>query len=238
MTAFKESFHLEGGELIRQVTFGLNDGVVSIFALLAGLAGAGQSSETILITLLAASVAGALSMAAGEYVSNKSEADYYRHEIEQERLEIELCPHVEKEELRLIYRRKGFEGEMLENIVDTITRDKDLWVREMVVDELGVADDEPEGGFKTSFVILLSFLGGAAFPTLPYVLAGPLGAGGEEAFIGATCVTVLGLFMAGAMKKFVTGVNWLKSGLEMLGVGFFAFIISYLIGLAIPGAGV
>ena len=105
MTAFKESFHLEGGELIRQVTFGLNDGVVSIFALLAGLVGAGQSSETILITLLAASVAGALSMAAGEYVSNKSEADFYRHEIEQERLEIELCPHVEKEELRLIYNR-------------------------------------------------------------------------------------------------------------------------------------
>ena len=237
MTAFKESFHLEGGELIRQVTFGLNDGVVSIFALLAGLVGAGQNLETILITLIAASVAGALSMAAGEYVSNKSEADYYRHEIEQERLEIELCPHVEIEELRLIYRKKGFEGALLEEIVDTISKDKDLWVREMVIDELGVAESEPEDGFKTSVVILFAFLGGAAFPTLPYMFAGIAGWEGQTTFIAATCITVFGLFMAGAMKKFVTGVNWLKSGLEMLGVGFFAFFISYIVGLLIPGAG-
>ena len=235
MTAFKESFHLEGGELVRQVTFGLNDGVVSIFALLAGLAGAGQSSETILITLLAASVAGALSMAAGEYVSNKSEADYYRHEIEQERLEIELCPHIEKEELRLIYQRKGFSGELLDEIVDTITKDKKLWVKEMVVDELGVADADPEGGFKTSFVILLAFLGGAAFPTLPYMLSGVFHLEAQTTFIVATCVTVFGLFLAGALKRFVTGVNWMKSGMEMLVVGFFAFSISYLIGLLIPG---
>lgn len=235
MTAFKESFHLEGGEIIRQITFGLNDGVVSIFALLAGLAGAGQSGETILITLLAASVAGALSMAAGEYVSNKSESDYYQHEIEQERLEIELCPHVEKEELRLLYRRKGFEGELLENIVETLSKDKDLWVREMVIDELGVADVDPESGFKTSIVIFFAFLAGAAFPTLPYVFAGPMGLAAQPTFVFATCITVFGLFMAGALKKFVTGVNWLKSGLEMLGVGFFAFSISYVIGLFIPG---
>lgn len=238
MTAFKESFHLEGGELIRQVTFGLNDGVVSIFALLAGLAGAGQSSDTILITLLAASVAGALSMAAGEYVSNKSEGDFYRHEIEQERLEIELCPHIEKEELRLIYRRKGFEGQLLEDIVEKIVEDKELWVQEMVVGELGVVDVEQVEGFKTSLVILVSFLGGAAFPTLPYLLAGPLGFEPYITFVVATCVTVIGLFGAGAMKKFVTGVNWLKSGFEMLIVGFFAFGISYLIGLIIPGAGI
>lgn len=237
MTAFRESFHLEGGEMVRQVTFGLNDGVVSIFALLAGLAGAGQSSETILITLLAASVAGALSMAAGEYVSNKSEVDFYRHEIEQERIEIELCPHIEKEELRLIYQKKGFSGEILEEVVDTICKDKDLWVREMVIDELGVADSEPEGGFKTSIVILFAFLGGAAFPTLPYVISSPLQMSGNTTFYVATCVTVFGLFLAGALKKYVTGVNWFKSGCEMLGVGFFAFSISYVIGLFIPGAG-
>jgi vacuolar iron transporter family protein len=237
MTAFKESFHLEGGEIIRQVTFGLNDGVVSIFALLAGLVGAGQSSETILITLLAASVAGALSMAAGEYVSNKSEADFYRHEIEQERLEIELCPHIEREELTLIYRRKGFEGELLIEIVDTIVKDKGLWVKEMVAGELGVVDVEQEGGFKTSLVILFSFISGAAFPTLPYLLAGPMGLEAQSTFVAATCVTVFGLFGAGAMKKYVTGVSWAKSGFEMLLVGFFAFIVSFLIGLAIPGAG-
>ncbi len=237
MTAFRESFHLEGGELIRQVTFGLNDGVVSIFALLAGLVGAGQDSETILITLIAASVAGALSMAAGEYVSNKSEGEFYRHEIEQERLEIELCPHIEKEELRQMYLRKGFEGGLLEDIVEKITQDKDLWVREMVVGELGVAEVEEEDGCKTSLVILFAFLGGAAFPTLPYLMAGLFDLSATSTFVVASCVTVFGLFGAGAMKKFVTGVSWIKSGLEMLAVGFFAFSISYIIGLLIPGAG-
>lgn len=237
MSGFKESFHLEGGELVRQVTFGVNDGVVSIFALLAGLVGAGQSSETILITLLAASVAGALSMAAGEYVSNKSEGDFYRHEVEQERLEIELCPHIEKEELRLLYMKKGFEGHLLEEVVEKITADKELWVQEMVAGELGVVDIEPDEGFKTAFVILFSFLAGAAFPTLPYLLAGPFGFEPKSTFVVATCVTIFGLFAAGAMKKYVTGVNWIKSGLEMLIVGLFAFSISFLIGLAIPGAG-
>ena len=62
--------------------------------------------------------------------------------------------------------------------------------------------------------------------------------GGKATFITATCITVIGLFLTGAMKKYVTGVNWLKSGLEMLGVGFFTFSISYIIGLFIPGAGV
>jgi len=75
---------------------------------------------------------------------------------------------------------------------------------------------EQEDGFKTSVVILFAFLGGAAFPAVPYLLAGPLGFAAKTTFIVATCITVIGLFGAGAMKKFVTGVNWLKSGFEML----------------------
>ncbi|MCB2182632.1 MAG: VIT1/CCC1 transporter family protein [Desulfobulbaceae bacterium] len=233
--AFEEKFHLEGGELIRQATFGLNDGVVSIFALLAGVAGAGQEPQTILITLLAATIAGALSMAAGEYVSSKSERDFYRHEIEQERLEIELCPHVEKEELRLIYQRKGFEGELLDEIVAGLAENKEVWTREMVMAELGVAGVDEEDGFKSSLIIFFAFIAGAAFPTLPYLFCLPLGVAPQTTFYIATCITVFGLFTAGALKKFVTGVNWFKSGFEMLGVGFFAYLISYLIGLAIPG---
>lgn len=236
--AFEEKFHLEGGELIRQATFGLNDGVVSIFALLAGVAGAGQAPETILVTLLAATVAGALSMAAGEYVSSKSERDFYRHEIEQERLEIELCPQVEKEELRLIYRRKGFEGELLEQVVGRLSNDKEVWTREMVMAELGVAGVEEENQIKSSLIIFVAFVGGAAFPTLPYLLCIPLGVEPRIIFYIASGVTVIGLFGAGALKRFVTGVNWLKSGLEMLAVGFFAYLISYLIGLAIPGVNI
>lgn len=234
MATYTDKFHLQGGELIRQITFGMNDGVVSVFALLAGLAGAGQEPKVIVITLLAATIAGALSMAAGEFISSKSEADYYNHEIEQESLEIKLCPEIEKEELRKIYKDKGFEGELLDQVVDHLVKDKEIWVREMVIDELGVTDIEQGSGVKTALIIFVAFILGACFPTLPYLFLVSFDVDPLVIFKSATIVTVGGLFLAGALKKFVTGVNWLKSGGEMLLVGFFAFSISYAIGLFIP----
>jgi vacuolar iron transporter family protein len=231
---FLDNFHLQGGEIIRQITFGMNDGVVSIFALLAGVAGAGQPPHIILITLLAATVAGALSMAAGEFISNKSENDYYNHEISQERLEIKLIPEIEKEEIRKIYRKKGFRGNLLEQVVDKITEDEDLWAREMVIDELGVTELEHKSELKSAIVIFFAFLVGACFPVLPYLLLLKSSLKSMSIFYTATIVTVVGLFIAGAMKKFVTGVNWFKSGIEMLLVGACAYGISYLIGSFIP----
>ncbi|MBT4289902.1 MAG: hypothetical protein HOD92_21465 [Deltaproteobacteria bacterium] len=231
---FLDNFHLQGGEIIRQITFGMNDGVVSIFALLAGVAGAGQPPHIILITLLAATVAGALSMAAGEFISNKSENDYYNHEISQERLEIKLIPEIEKEEVRKIYRNKGFSGNLLEQVVDKITENEDLWAREMVIDELGVTELEHKSGLKSAFVIFFAFVVGACFPVLPYLILLKSSLDSMDIFYIATIVTVVGLFLSGAMKKFVTGVNWFKSGFEMLVVGACAYAISYLIGSIIP----
>lgn len=234
MRSYTDKFHLQGGELIRQITFGMNDGVVSIFALLAGVAGAGQDAKVILITLVAATVAGALSMAAGEFISSKSESDYFNHEIEQESLEIRLCPEIEKEELRRIYQAKGLKGEVLNSVVDQIAENPEQWVREMVIDELGTTELEHEAEIKSSLIIFVAFILGACFPTLPYLVLINFDIPSEILFRIATGVTVGGLFLAGALKHFVTGVNWLKSGIEMLAVGFFAFSVAYLIGLFIP----
>lgn len=229
-----EKFHLQGGELIKEITFGANDGIVSVFALLAGVAGAGQSPQTILIALLAATIAGALSMAAGEFISAKGEHEYYAHEIEQERLEIALTPEIEKEEIRLIYKRKGFSGDLLDKVVDQIVQDEDRWVREMVVDELGITDLDQTPSLKTSFIIFFAFIMGALFPVLPYAILFQAAIDPLVLFWIATGVTFGGLFLAGSLKTFVTGVNWLKSGVEMLIVGIFAFGVSYLIGTIIP----
>jgi len=231
---YEDKFHLQGGELIRQVTFGMNDGVVSIFALLAGLAGAGQDTNTILITLLAATIAGALSMAAGEFISGKSERDFFNHEINQERLEIKLCPDIEREEVRKIYLKKGFSGELLEQVVDKITEDEDRWVREMIIDELETTELEHELEFTPSVIIFFAFILGACFPTLPYIFLVKTQLSADTLFYIATAVTVAGLFLAGALKKFVTGVNWFKSGMEMLAIGFFAYAVSYIVGCFFP----
>lgn len=231
---YEDKFHFQGGEIIRQITFGMNDGVVSIFALLAGVVGAGQPPNIVLITLTAATIAGALSMAAGEFISGKSESDYYKYEIEQEKLEIKLCPEIEKEEIRKIYAKKGFEGEILEKIVKQITSDEERWVREMVIDEIGVTELDHDLEFKNSIVIFFSFIGGSIFPLLPYLILASSTVNPMTIFKIATGVTLAGLFIAGAAKKFVTGVNWFKSGIEMLIVGVFAFGVSYLIGYFIP----
>ncbi|MHA1683529.1 MAG: VIT1/CCC1 transporter family protein [Promethearchaeota archaeon] len=225
---YQDQFHVQGGEIIRQIVFGMNDGIVSIFALLAGVAGAGLDAKTILITLLAASIAGALSMAAGEFISSKSERNYFENEIKQERLEVKLVPEIEKEELRMIYRKKGFSGDILEKIVEQITKDTELWIREMVIDELGIANLEQGGELKGVIMIFISFIGGSMFPTLPYVFLQYLAPGGI--FLVAAFVTFFGLFAVGAIKKFITGVNWLKSGFEMLVAGTLAFTASYFIG--------
>ncbi len=231
---YLDKFHLQGGELIRQITFGMNDGVVSIFALLAGVVGAGQAPDTVVITLLAAAVAGALSMAAGEFISGKSESDFYNHEIEQERLEIKLCPDIEKEEVMRIYSQKGFKGKLLDDIADEIVKDDDRWVREMIIDEIGVTELKHENDIKNSVVIFFAFLLGASFPVLPYLILTKTSFEEMNIFWIASVVTFGGLFLAGALKKFVTGVNWFKSGLEMLLVGLFAYGVSYVIGYFIP----
>ena len=100
--------------------------------------------------------------------------------------------------------------------------------------ELGVTELEQKSGFKNAIVIFFAFIGGACFPVLPYLLMFRSSMDSINIFYIATFVTVAGLFMAGALKKFVTGVNWLKSGMEMLLVGLFAFFVSYLIGSFIP----
>ncbi len=232
MKSYKEKMHLEGGEVIRNVILGMNDGIVSIFALLAGVAGAQQSALTILISLLAATIAGALSMGVGDYISSKSEQDYYRKEINQERLEIKLVPEVEKQELRRIYKKKGFEGVVLDQVVNTITKDPEQWALENVIEELGVAELEQKGVAKSSFVTFLAFFIGAFFPMGPYLFM-YLWASETVMFWTATILTFSGLFLVGVLKKFITGKIWWRSGVEMLIAGTFAFGVSYLIGIGI-----
>jgi VIT1/CCC1 family predicted Fe2+/Mn2+ transporter len=142
-----------------------------------------------------------------------------------------LVPDVEKMEIREIYRRKGFKGNVLEEIVDQITSDPDRWLRELVIEEIGIADLETEGVWKNILTIFLSFCLGASFSVIPYMVF--QGLPGDTIFQIASGVTFGGLFIVGALKKFVTGQHWLKSGLEMLLVGAFTFLISYYIGEAV-----
>jgi VIT1/CCC1 family predicted Fe2+/Mn2+ transporter len=229
--AYQEKTHLVGGELIRQIALGMNDGVVSIFALLAGIAGAGQESQTILITLLAATVAGAVSMAAGEFISSKNENAFYENEINKEKIELKLVPEIERKEIRLIYQKKGLSGSELDKVVTQITSNPELWLRELVTEELGITEANKSNLWKNTLVIFGAFCLGASFSVIPYLFYRVIPS--NILFIVATIITLGGLFIVGALKKFITGQFWLKSALEMLLVGVFTFIVTYLIGMAV-----
>src|SRR5271157_4358094 len=232
---FQDKGHVEGGNLVRQIVMGMNDGVVSVLALLAGVRGAGQSIQTIIITLVAATVAGAMSMAAGEFLSGKSERDYHRNEIARERVEIKLVPEVEKDEIRQIYQHKGFDGDLLEQATERITQDETLWVTEMVNEELGIANLEEEPLLKNVIIIFCAFVIGAMLPTMPYLLL-PRTLSDNIIFMIAALVAFAGMFVVGALKKFITGIYWVKSGLEMVLVGGFAFAVTFVLGLLVGGA--
>lgn len=228
--------HVQGGDIVRQIVMGMNDGVVSVLSILAGIVGAHQPANIVLLTLLAATIAGAMSMAAGEFLSGKSERDYHRNEIARERVEIKLIPEFEKDEIRRIYQKKGFTGDNLEQTVEQIIKDEDLWVKEMVTDELGLANPfEEEKLMKGVLIIFGSFILGAMFPTLPYlILSQTLLA--MPTFVISAVITFGGLFIVGALKKFITGAYWLKSGIEMVLVGAFAFGVTYVFGIIVGGS--
>jgi VIT1/CCC1 family predicted Fe2+/Mn2+ transporter len=225
--------HRVEGEWIRDATLGANDGLVSILTLLAGLAGAEVSASTILIAGLAGLVAGAISMGVGAYVSAKAYRSYYRAELRKEVEEMREKPDVEREEIREIYRERGFEGELLERVVDRITADPRVWLKVMMSEELGLS---PQFGrpLGAAAVVFVAFLIGGLVPVVPFLFAS-----GLTALVASFLVTAAALLVAGGIRSRFTGERPLLAGLELvamaaIGVGV-AHLIGRLVGVAVPG---
>jgi vacuolar iron transporter family protein len=115
--------------------------------------------------------------------------------------------------------------------VQQITSDPKLWLKELVSEEIGITELESEGLLKNVIIIFLAFCLGASFSVIPYLFYRVIPA--NVIFIVASVITFGGLFLVGALKKFVTGQHWLKSAIEMVAVGGFTFIVTYIIGLAV-----
>jgi vacuolar iron transporter family protein len=216
------------GEFLRDLIFGLNDGVVSNFSLIAGVAGANPSHGVVLLAGVAGLIAGSVSMAAGAYLSNKAQREVVAEQIRREAEEIVYAPDEERDELRRIYRLKGFSDEEVEVLVRRITADKQRWLAALVTEELGLS---VEGGPPPLLDALFAgggFALGALVPLLPYVIAA-----GTGALVAAAVLSVIGLFTMGAAKTLVTSRSVLRSGLEMVAVGIGAAVVTNLVGRAV-----
>ncbi|MCB1623615.1 MAG: VIT1/CCC1 transporter family protein [Pseudomonadales bacterium] len=216
---------IAGGNL-RAAVFGANDGLVSNASLLLGVVGAGAASETVLMTGLAGLLAGALSMAAGEYVSVRSQRDMYEYQMELEREELAEYPEAEAEELALIYNARGIEMEQARSLSTALLANPEHALDVLAREELGLNPDNlgsPWGAATFSFI---AFASGALVPLLPIFFRVA-----QSHFISAVAGTTLtALFMIGMVLSLFTGRHALLGGLRMVAIGGGAGLIAYFVG--------
>jgi vacuolar iron transporter family protein len=220
-----EEWHTPKGRAIREVVFGTNDGLITTLGFLAGVTGAISDKNTILLAAIAELVAGAFSMASGAYISSKSQIEYFQKEIAREKREIEEDPEHEKQEIWEIYKGRGFSDEEIAILINRITADKNLWLRFMLREELGLGDEAWENPIKVGLTMGGSFLIGSVIPILPYFFLQP-----GPALVTATIASLVFLFCLGAFKTRITKSGWLKSGIEMLAIGTASALVGYLVG--------
>jgi VIT1/CCC1 family predicted Fe2+/Mn2+ transporter len=213
-----------GGNL-RAAVFGVNDGLVSNCSLILGVAGAASESAVILLSGVAGLLAGAFSMAAGEYVSVRSQREMFEHQIGLERKELAEYPAEEAQELALIYEARGLPPDEAAALATSTVADTEKALDTLAREELGLNPDElgsPWGAALSSF---LSFAVGALVPLAPFLLLP-----GERALVTTIGVTAAALFAVGAAISLFTGRSALRDGLRMLAIGGGAGALTYGIG--------
>ena len=229
-----EQHQQERGRYIKSMVYGGLDGIVTTFAVVAGVAGAALEPGVLLILGFANLIADGLSMAIGDYLSTKAEKEYGKAERAREAWEVDHYPEGEKKELVELYMEKGLTQEESRQVVDIFARHRDAWIDVMMVEELGILESD-ESPLANAVATFLSF---GIFGFIPLVahVCGLFFDGLEPyAFTTASILTGATLFALGALKVFVTGRNWFRSGLEMLLVGGGAALAAYLVGYFLSG---
>jgi vacuolar iron transporter family protein len=217
-----------GGGALRAGVFGVNDGLVSNFALVIGVAAADPGQGVVILAGFAGLLAGAFSMAAGEYISMLSQRELFERQIELEADELEASPEEEKEELVLIYQAKGVPEKQATALAEQIMADQKGALDTLVREELGLDPGElgsPSAAAVSSFV---SFAIGASLPLIPFLFLS-----GWDGIIVSGVVAGIALFSVGAALSLFTGRSPLFSGVRMLLIGAVAAIISYALGSAV-----
>ena len=227
-TQAREPWHRSGGGgTLRAAIFGVSDGLVSNAALVLGIAGAtsGGDGSFVVLAGVAGLLAGAFSMAAGEYVSMRSQTEVLERQIELERAELEAMPEEEEKEIAAIYRGRGFAEAEAAAIAKQLMADPKIALETLVREELGLDPEELGSPWGASIGSFLAFAIGAFVPLLPFILLT-----GGTALAVSIGLTSLALFAVGASVSLLTGRSALYSGARQLLIGIAAAGITYLIG--------
>jgi len=206
---------------LRDWIYGAIDGAVTIFAVVAGVHGAELSTTVVLVLGLANLLADGFAMGAGNYIATKSERDDFRRLLAIERRHIALAPDGEREEIRQIFARKGFDDADLDRIVAVIAADEARWAELMATEEYG-ASPVPKSPARAGIITLAAFVLAGTVPLVTYLAAGSF----------SVCATTTGVvfFAIGAARSLWSPAGWVRSGLETCAIGMCAAGLAFIVG--------
>ena len=229
LSRFEKRHRSVGGNAIRAAVLGGNDGLVSNFSLVMGVAGASANQTGVMLAGSAGLLAGALSMALGEWISVKSSQELYENQMQLEMEELETNPEGERKELKLIYMAKGIPEDQAEKIVDDLLKDTKAAHEVLVKEELGINAEELKGSaMEAALSSFFLFAIGAIIPLIPFMFTS-----GMKAIVLSTVFSAFGLFLIGAAITLFTGRNVWFSGFRQVFFGLCAAAITYGIGMLI-----
>lgn len=215
-------------EYLGEFVYGGIDGSVTTFAVVAGAAGAGLEGSVVIILGFANLIADGFSMSVGSYLSHKSETDNYHRHKKIEYWEVDNIPELGRQEIRDIFIAKGFEGELLEKVVDVICSDRERWVDVMMKEELGMIN-EHRSPLHIGLVTFLAFISVGFIPMLVYVWDMLFGFSGNL-FLYSSILTGLAFLGIGFLKTYVTETSHWRGMLETFALGAIAAFLSYFVG--------
>jgi predicted membrane protein (TIGR00267 family) len=211
---------------LSDVILGGQDGLVNVLGVILGVAAATSDARIVLAAGMAATFAESVSMAAVAYTSTQADHALYESEKARELRHIQKVPALERDEIREIYSKKGFSGTLLDEIVETITRDRQVWADVMMAEELRLVPVEKNGALWAALIVGVAAIIGSFVPLVPFIVL-PV----ATAIWVSLAVSVLTLFAMGAYKARVTVGHVHRSGLEMAVIGIASALVGYAVGL-------
>lgn len=210
---------------LRDVILGGQDGLVNILGIILGVIAAGGSETVLIVAGFAAAITESISMAAVGYTSSVSERDYYLAEQARESAEITATPEAERQEVRDIYAAKGFTGLLLEEVVSTITANRETWLETMMDEELHLQPVDNQAILRVAIVIGIATLIGHLIPLVPFLFLDR-----TAALIVAIALSALALFAVGVYSAVTLIGDWRTSGMRMVVIGLGAAAIGFAVG--------
>ncbi len=229
-----EEHQLGHGQYIKSFVYGGLDGIVTTFAVVAGVAGADLSTGVVFILGVANLIGDGISMAFGDYLSTKAENDYMAAERARELWEVRNYPDGEKREMVELYMEKGISEADAKIAVEALSKNEKPWIDIMMVEELGMVENK-ESPLKNALVTFGSFVFFGSIPVLVYVFARFIPLLAAHTFLTASVLTGVTLFILGTLKIYFTRQDWYRAGMEMLLLGGFAAGAAYLVGILLAG---